>query len=149
MVTVYIGPPSRCGLMSSPMAMRVRVVLLVVIFGAVDALRVSHLRHPHLPAVTSRHAPHRISVAMADDAAMADDSPPAKNGLQGLGQRVRGYFSVKMDKKSLAALGGAMLLSYGFVSNASYMVSMVRTVHGGDPVLRRHHIACAHRSAYL
>jgi len=41
-----------------------------------------------------------------------------------MGETVKGYLTIKTDKASLAALGGAILLSYGYVSNASYMVCL-------------------------
>jgi len=62
-------------------------------------------------------------------------APTPRQMLHAVGERVsyllyrvkylaERYLSFKTDKASLAALGGAILLSYGFVSNASYMACL-------------------------
>jgi len=102
-----------------------RSTFILAAVGTAAALRVAPLT-PALRVVaplTPHVAPPRIAprVAAATMQEAADEAPLPPSGLRG---RLRSYFSVKMDKKSLAALGGAMLLSYGFVSNASYMLCL-------------------------
>ena len=61
------------------------------------------------------------------NAAAAPDASAPEPGPAGLLQRFKAFVarnSPKMDKASLKAMGAAMLLSYGFVSNASYMVCL-------------------------
>ena len=91
------------------------------------------LRHAPTKVTTAVRALHRPHVdilrfrgaSFTMDAAESNEQQPAlRQRLHDFGEKLKGYFAIKTDKASLAALGGAILLSYGFVSNASYMACL-------------------------